>query len=283
MTDTATRQEQSEQAHDFVDSEDMGGSPESEDNEEVGAEDDQQDSGADQSQERSRSAEEYETLERQFHEAQLLLAQVDDRIQAEGLASRVYEGKTEDEGDWYADAETTIREGLEGPAADVVLKAFGPALARLADLEKRYTNDRSKFQRVAQSVGRSEFTNALANSGVSPSDQQSKGFQKTLRSLRANRSYQSMESRDPQAAADWASAKWQAETGKRNGFSADRDRVAAAKTGKGARGARPAGLAEKVIEITRGPGDIDRAHKARMKAMEAGKDLPTIRYVSPTK
>lgn len=232
------------------------------------------------------------TLEADLAQKSAILRDLADEMESDPALkerlSRGGRGRESSNGDLMSDAEKTLRDpetGLTPHSADVVLRAFGPALKRLTQLEARFGEVTPRVSELTRALGSATLERGLADNGVAPAVQRQQPFQKFMRTLRSSREFQQLEARAPAFAAEFAANKWQVSAARKGGWKDERARLETAKGekrgGSPASGARTASLAEKVIEIARshGGGHVDAAASLRMKYVREGKSPPPIRFV----
>ena len=233
------------------------------------------------------NAERISDLESQLSERDALIGQIADEMdrnpELRAMLSGQRSASSSEPSDWGVKLERDLRGVLKPEAAEALTKAFSPYIKKLQEATDEVTRLRSTAQSLSRTVGSREYVRALGDAGVAPEVQQTQPFQKFLKGLRLNRTYQSIEARDPIFAAETAAARWQAARAQKLGWKDDRARIETAKNSRGAQGSqRSASLADKVIEITRSPdgSHVDEAQRVRFEYAQKGKELPNIRYVN---
>lgn len=287
MTDTATHQDDglAEPSHDTITPQDTGGSPLLGENDRVVGADGKPyvepgtepepakpDEGADLNAQRVAELErELARREQKLSEYDTVLADIQREMDNDpALNARLTQGKTLPPQDAFAHFKETVEKGIEGPAAEQLLRAVAPMFEELNDLRQMVGNNGNKLQRVERSVGSAEFRGALSNQGVNRETQGSQAWDKFLRDLRGDREFQRAEARNPQFAAKHAAAMWKSAEALRAGFADDRQRLRSARVGQDSTGAqRGSSAAEKVHVLKRDGSHVDRATRIRLKDPQA--------------
>lgn len=232
------------------------------------------------------TVDEVSDLRSQLAEREALIGQIADEMDRNPELRAILSGQkgsaSSEPTDWAIRLEKGLRGKLKPEAAEALTEVFAPFFKELQDANAEIGRLRSTAQSLSRTVGSREYVRALTDSGVTPETQNTQPFQKFLRGLRTNRTFQSLEARDPVFAAETVAARWQASRAQKSGWKDDRARLESAKNGRGAQGSqRSASLAEKVTEIVRKPdgSHVEEAQRIRLEYVKGGKELPKIRYI----